>query len=80
MTGLEWLLSITLGVLYIAMLCTVAIVTFRKGYYILGIFGFLLPILWFVGVLLPPAKKSSFDSVHYQQEQAAEANARGGAL
>jgi hypothetical protein len=39
--------------LYLALLFTVAIVTFRKGHWVLGLFGFLIPILWLIGAILP---------------------------
>jgi hypothetical protein len=80
MSGLEWTLAVVLGVLYIALLCTVALLTFRKGYVILGILGFLFPILWLIGAILPARSSSGFDVEHYQREQAIAAGNRGGAL
>ena len=80
MSGLEWTLTVVLGVLYIALFCTVALLTFRKGYLILGILGFLFPILWLIGAILPARSPSSFDVDSYQREQAIAAGNRGGAL
>jgi hypothetical protein len=80
MSGLEWILVVVLGVLYIALLCTVALLTFRKGYVVLGILGFLFPILWLIGAVLPTPKSSAFDVEHYQRDQAIASGARGGAL
>ena len=59
MTGLEWTLAVILGVLYVALLCTVAILTFRKGYIALGLLGIIFPILWLIGAVLPPKPASS---------------------
>ena len=80
MSGLEWFLSVILGVIYIALLLTVAVMTFRKGYYTLGIFGIFIPILWLIGAVLPPKKGSSYDVVNYQRDQGISAGTRGGAL
>ena len=53
MSGLDWIFTTTLGILYLALLFTVAIVTFRKGHWVLGLFGFFIPILWLIGAILP---------------------------
>ena len=58
MSGLGWFLSIGLGVLYLVLLFTVAVMTFRKGHWVLGLIGFIFPILWIVGAILP-AKRGS---------------------
>ncbi len=51
MSGLGW--SITAGVLYLVLLLTVAVLTFRKGHWVLGLIGFIFPILWVIGAVLP---------------------------
>ena len=53
MTGLEWFLTTTLIVLYIFLVFTVALITFRKGHFVLGLLGIFLPFLWLIGALLP---------------------------
>jgi uncharacterized membrane protein len=53
MTGLEWFLTATLIVLYIFLVFTVALITFRKGHFVLGFLGIFLPFLWLIGALLP---------------------------
>jgi hypothetical protein len=53
MTGLEWFLSTTLIVLYIFLVFTVCLITFRKGHFVLGVLGIFLPFLWLIGALLP---------------------------
>ncbi len=58
MTGLEWFLSITLFTLYIFLIFTVCLLTFRKGYTLLGVLGIFLPLLWLIGAVLP-AKEGS---------------------
>jgi hypothetical protein len=34
----------------------VAIMTFRKGHWVLGLIGFIFPILWLIGAILPPVR------------------------
>ena len=60
MTGLEWMLMSTLGVIYLVCLFTVCALTFRKGHVALGILGVFLPFLWLIGAVLPPKPGSSY--------------------
>jgi len=53
MSGIEWFMYTSLAVLYIVCIFTVALITFRKGHYVLGIFGIFLPFLWLIGAVLP---------------------------
>ena len=53
MSGSGWFFAIGLGVLYLVLLFTVAIMTFRKGHWVLGLIGFFIPILWLIGAVLP---------------------------
>jgi hypothetical protein len=34
--------------------------TFRKGYFVLGIFGIIFPFLWLVGAILPAKQGSQY--------------------
>jgi hypothetical protein len=61
MTGLEWILASTLGVIYLVCLFTVCALTFRKGHTALGIIGIVLPFLWLIGAVLPPRPGSSYE-------------------
>jgi hypothetical protein len=60
MSGLEWFLSVTLGILYFFLIFTVCLITFRKGHVVLGIFGIFLPILWLIGAMLPDRRASPY--------------------
>ena len=51
MSGTFW--GIGLGILYLVLLFTVAVMSFRKGHWVLGLIGFIFPVLWLVGALLP---------------------------
>lgn len=59
MTGLEWILWIVLASIYVVALFTVCVLTFKKGYVILGILGIFLPILWLIGAVLPDKRGPS---------------------
>ena len=51
MNGTGW--AIGLGILYVVLIFTLAVTSFRKGHWILGLTGFIFPFLWLVGALLP---------------------------
>lgn len=52
-SGLEWFLGTTLAVLYLFILFTAGMLTFRKGHLVLFFRGIVLPFLWLVGAVLP---------------------------
>ena len=53
MSALDWFLTSFLIIIYIVCLFTVCLLTFRKGYIVLGIIGIFLPFLWLIGAILP---------------------------
>ena len=55
MSGWYW--GFGLGILYLVLLLTVAIMSFRKGHWVLGLIGFIFPILWFIGAILPSRRQ-----------------------
>jgi uncharacterized membrane protein len=46
-------IGIGLGVIYLVLLCTLAVMSFRKGHWVLGLIGFIFPLLWLIGAVLP---------------------------
>ena len=54
MTVLEYTLMASMLAIYITLLFTVAVLTWRKGHKGLFIFGIFFPILWLIGAILPP--------------------------
>jgi len=52
-----WFLGIGLGVIYLVLVFTLAVMTFRKGHWVLGLIGFILPFLWLVGAVLPDNRR-----------------------
>ena len=51
MSGAGW--GITLGIIYLVLLFVFAVLSFRKGHWVLGLIGFIFPILWIIGAILP---------------------------
>ena len=50
-------LGFTLGIIYLVLFIVFAILTFRKGHWILGLIGFIFPILWIIGAILPRTRR-----------------------
>jgi hypothetical protein len=61
MSVLDWILTSILIVLYLGLLITICTLTFQKGYIVLGIVGIFIPLLWLVGVILPPKRGSPYE-------------------
>ncbi len=53
--GLGWFFASAFGILYLVLLFTVAVLTFRRGHWVLGICGIVLPFLWVIGAVIKPA-------------------------
>jgi hypothetical protein len=51
MSGTFW--GITLGIIYFVLLVSCGVFSFRKGHWVLGLIGFIFPILWIIGAVLP---------------------------
>lgn len=51
MSGIGW--GFTLGAIYLVLFFTLAILSFRKGHWVLGLFGFIFPVLWLIGAIMP---------------------------
>lgn len=43
----------TLGIVYLVLLFVFAVLSFRKGHWVLGLIGFVFPVLWIIGAILP---------------------------
>jgi hypothetical protein len=58
MSGTDWgFFAFGMAVIYLVLLFTVAIMTFRKGHWILGLIGFFFPITWLIGAVLPRRRR-----------------------
>lgn len=45
--------TISMAVLYVVLIFTVAVLSFRKGHWIPCLLGFIFPVLWLIGAVLP---------------------------
>ena len=72
MTALAWILTFVLFSIYLVCVVTVCMLTFRKGYIVLGIVGIFLPILWLIGAVLP-AKEGSPHAVQEAMQRQRQA-------
>jgi hypothetical protein len=59
-----WVGTFLLFALYLVLLFTVCLMTFKKGHTILGIIGIFFPILWLVGAALPAKPGSRYAREH----------------
>jgi hypothetical protein len=46
------------GVLYLILLITLGIMSLRKGHWVMFILGFVFPLFWLIGALLPSTAES----------------------
>jgi hypothetical protein len=46
-----------MGILYLVLVFTFAVLTFRKGHWVLGLIGIIFPILWLIGAVLPDRRR-----------------------
>lgn len=60
MSGVGWFFAVGLGVLYLVLLFTIALITFRKGHWVLGVIGIFIPFLWIIGAILPARRGSRY--------------------
>ena len=55
MSGTGWFF--TIGIIYLVLLLTLAVLSFRKGHWVLGLIGFIFPVLWLIGAILPDRRR-----------------------
>jgi hypothetical protein len=70
MSVLDWIFTSLLIIVYIFLLFTVCLLTFRKGYIMLGIIGIFIPFLWLIGAILPAKRGSQYEIAERTRMQA----------
>jgi hypothetical protein len=60
MSGLDWFFTIFFMALYLLLLFTLAVITLRKGHWVIGIIGIFIPLLWIVGAILPARRGTAY--------------------
>ena len=43
----------TVSIIYVVLVFTLAVLSFRKGHWVLGLLGFVFPVLWLIGAIMP---------------------------
>lgn len=61
MIWFTWVFGVLFFTIYIVCLFTVCMLTFKKGYALLGIIGIIFPFLWLIGAILPAKRGSRYD-------------------
>ena len=44
------------GILYVVLLVTLGILCLRKGHWVMFIIGFVFPLMWLIGAVIPPVR------------------------
>src|SRR4029077_12885041 len=73
-------LAILLSVIYVVLIITLAVTSFRKGHWILGLIGFVFPVLWLIGAIPPSGRhrgRAARDLRHAADEVLADADGAG---
>jgi len=52
---MEWL-YVGLGILWLALLITLGVLTFKGGHYVMFVLGFFMPLFWIIGGLIAPTE------------------------
>jgi hypothetical protein len=63
----EWelaLLFVGIGILYFVLLVVLGVRTFQNKHYVLFALGFVIPVIWIVGAMLPPKGMSHVDELY----------------
>jgi hypothetical protein len=55
---------VALGILYVVLLVVLGVKTARNGRWVLFVIGFVFPLLWIVGGMLPPKGRSRVDALY----------------
>jgi hypothetical protein len=62
-------LYVGLGILYLFLMAFFGIKTFRSKRWVLFVLGFVIPLLWIIGGVLPPRGMSKVDALYEQREK-----------
>ncbi|WIG61179.1 MAG: hypothetical protein OJF49_003927 [Ktedonobacterales bacterium] len=70
MSALDWIFTAIFFTFYLVCLFTVCMLTFQKGYIVLGIIGIFIPFLWLIGAILPAKRGSRWEVAQSMRQQA----------
>ena len=60
---------VLLGILYVVLLVVLGVKTARNHRWVLFVIGFVFPVLWIIGGLLPPKGQSRVDAMYEKRGQ-----------
>jgi hypothetical protein len=63
------LLYVGLGIIYVFLLVFLGIKSIKSGHWILFILGFVFPVFWIIGGVLPPKGMSRVDALYEQRDR-----------
>jgi hypothetical protein len=58
-----------LGIIYVFLMVFLGVRSIKNGHWVLFILGFILPVLWIIGGVLPPKGMSRVDSLYEQRDR-----------
>jgi hypothetical protein len=45
------------GILYFVLVITLGVMSIRKGHWVMFLLGFIFPLLWLIGAIMPPVRR-----------------------
>ena len=63
------MLYVSLGIIYLLLLLVLGLKTFRNRRWVLFGVGFVFPITWIIGGVLPPRGMSKVDGIYAERER-----------
>jgi hypothetical protein len=63
------LLYVGLGIIYLFLMVFLGVRTIKNGHWILFIIGFLFPLLWIIGGVIPPKGMSRVDAAYAEKNR-----------
>jgi hypothetical protein len=60
---------VALGIIYIVLMVFFGVRIVRSGRWIMFIIGFVFPVLWIIGGVLPPKGRSRIDGLYEQRDR-----------
>lgn len=65
------MLYVGLGILYVVLMVVLGLKCAKGGRWVMFVLGFIFPVLWIIGGVLPPKGMSRVDSIYEQREKSA---------
>lgn len=63
------MLYVGLGIIYVFLLIFLGVKSIKNGHWIMFILGFVLPVFWIIGGILPPKGMSRVDAMYAHRDR-----------